>query len=241
MSYSDEELLNALRGLADQLGRPPTTTDMNERGEYSVGPYYERFGSWQQARAEAGVDSSELRGSGVSDDALLKEIRRLAEELDRVPSKQEMADKGNFSVSPYYEHFGSWRAAQEEAGFESNDPEVEASDDELLDEIRRLADELGRKPTADEMNEQGRHWRSTYQDHFGSWSLALEEAGFDPNPASEKITKEDVVAEIRRVADQLEKEPTYAEMNAHGGISASTCARRFESWSDARDAALGED
>ena len=35
----NEELLNALRSLADELGRPPTQTEMTEKGEFSVNTY----------------------------------------------------------------------------------------------------------------------------------------------------------------------------------------------------------
>lgn len=60
------------------------------------------------------------------------------------------------------------------------------TDEELLEEIRRLADELQRVPPLKrDMNKFGNHAARTYQLRFGSWSDAIEEAGFDPREQGE--------------------------------------------------------
>lgn len=52
-------------------------------------------------------------------------------------------------------------------------------DDVLLDELRRVADELGEPPTAVQMSKYGEYSVRTYRNHFGRWSKALKEAGLD--------------------------------------------------------------
>jgi len=55
------------------------------------------------------------------------------------------------------------------------------TEEELLDEIRRLADDLDRQPPLKkDMNKYGEHASGTYQHRFGSWSAAVQEAGFEP-------------------------------------------------------------
>lgn len=55
------------------------------------------------------------------------------------------------------------------------------SEEELLDEIRRLADDVGRSPPRKrDMDEYGNHASRTYTYRFGSWSDAVREAGFEP-------------------------------------------------------------
>lgn len=55
------------------------------------------------------------------------------------------------------------------------------TNDELLNEIRRLADELDRRPPLKwDMNAHGKHGTKTYQDRWGSWSNAVEAAGSEP-------------------------------------------------------------
>ncbi len=55
------------------------------------------------------------------------------------------------------------------------------TDEELLEDIRHLASRLGRVPKKRDMNEHGDHGAKTYQDRWGSWSSAVEAAGFEPH------------------------------------------------------------
>lgn len=63
-------------------------------------------------------------------------------------------------------------------GMAHSDEDVETV---LLDELERLADELGETPSAPEMNEMGEFCVMTYANRFGSWNEALEEAGLPLN------------------------------------------------------------
>lgn len=55
------------------------------------------------------------------------------------------------------------------------------TDEKLLEEIRRLAERLDRSPLLKrDMNEYGKHGAKTYQDRWGSWSSAVDAAGFEP-------------------------------------------------------------
>ena len=51
-----EDLFEELGRLADELDRPPKTTDMGELGKYSPGVYLRRFGSWEKVLEDAGID-----------------------------------------------------------------------------------------------------------------------------------------------------------------------------------------
>lgn len=55
----------------------------------------------------------------------------------------------------------------------------------LIEELQRVADEVERRPTQDDMRLQGRVSESTFRCHFGTWTNALAAAGvaderFDP-------------------------------------------------------------
>lgn len=52
----DQDLINALQEMADGLGRPPSSIEMEELGEYGHAVYAKRFGSWVSALEEAGFD-----------------------------------------------------------------------------------------------------------------------------------------------------------------------------------------
>lgn len=48
---------------------------------------------------------------------------------------------------------------------------------DLIDELQRLADELGEIPTQDQMNKHGEYTHPTYQRRFGTWNDAIKGAG----------------------------------------------------------------
>src|SRR5262249_44348774 len=76
------------------------------------------------------------------------------------------------------EHFGTWNAAKRAAGLM---PRRFATREELVEQLRRLGEELGRVPTARDLDERRGTMpsKSLYWHTFGSLSTALREAGFD--------------------------------------------------------------
>lgn len=178
-----EDLLDDLTRVAEKVDRAPTQEDYNEHGTYSTPTYHRRFGSWMAALTAAGHDPENRRGRGYrrSRSELLTEMDRLADELDRPPTMDEMETVGAFSPRTYINRFGSWTDALEAAGLSmpadrGNRP---IPKEELREELAALGNKLGRPPTEDEMDALGKFSTSTYQNRFGSWGRALRLAGFD--------------------------------------------------------------
>lgn len=232
---SEQELLDEVRRLGDELGQPPTVQDIREQGRFSRPTYYSTFDSWSDVLAAAGYDLSEQQHR-ISDEELCEELDRLATELGDTPTLQDLREKGKHSATTYIDRFGSWQAALEAAGYEPREPTTEIRKDDLLTELQDVAQELGERPTAPQMNEHGEYWASTYRRRFDSWSAALEAAGFDDVPTRGRVSEEDLLEELRRLADELGERPTMSTMREEGKYSTSTYARRFGSWSDAIDA-----
>lgn len=174
---SDEELLSELNRLYNEKGWTPTGHDMDLRGEYSKSTLIRRFGSWEAALQEAGVDGD--RRPKIAKEDLLQELKRIAQKENREPRTVDMKAYGEYSTQVYLERFGSWANAVREAGYE---PHIERglSDEKLLDELRRISRDEDTPPSSPEMREKGKHTRSLYQRRFGSWNAAVQAAGFDP-------------------------------------------------------------
>ncbi len=105
--------------------------------------------------------------------ALLEELRRLAKELGRAPTKKDIAGHGRAGYKPYERLFGSLANARERAGLERG-LERRISDDDLLDELGRVWDEIGRRPEAREMVARGRYSAKPYRRRWGTWLDACE-------------------------------------------------------------------
>jgi hypothetical protein len=186
IQISDETLIDELQRLADDLGHRPGTEDMQEHGEFGASTYHRRFGSWNAALEAADVETATPQNAAISDDTLLDELRRLTGELERRPGTRDMDKQGEFTSKTYSDRFGSWNAALEAAGLETTIPQhAVISDEALIDELQRLADDLERRPSESNMRENGEFSPGTYRNRFGSWGDALQELDSSVSSESE--------------------------------------------------------
>lgn len=227
-NISRSELIEKLVRFADELGGTPSKPEMNRQGPFSANTYIREFESWNQAIEQAGLQTNVEQN--VSENKLIKEIKRLAEE-DRAPSRRDMDHHGEFASSTYSREFGSWNEAIREAGLEINKLD-KIPREKLLSEITRLADDLDSTPSIYEMNEYGRYGYRAYRNEFGSWNNAVNEAGLDTN-ANYNISKKKLKNEIQSLADQLNRAPTEREMDKYGKFSGGAYYRQFGSWNEA--------
>jgi len=145
-----------------------------------------------------------------ADDELLAELQASAERLGRSPTMREFAADPETTVHPQtvIEHFGSWNAAKREAGLL---PRRYATREELLKVLRDLGDELGRTPTARDLEERRRSLpsKSLYWHTFGSLTSALREAGFDVPVGEERLER--AVEQGVALARRLKRLPKFAD------------------------------
>jgi hypothetical protein len=106
------------------------------------------------------------------------------------------------------EHFGSWNAAKRAAGLT---PRRFISRDELLEQLRALAAELGRLPTARDVEQRRGTMasKSLYWHTFGSLTGALREAGFDVPVGEERLER--AVLQGVALARELGRLPKMAD------------------------------
>lgn len=151
-----------------------------------------------------------------SDEQILDELRACAERLGRSPTMREFAADREATVHPQtvIEHFGSWNAAKRRAGLV---PRRFATREELLGLLRTLGEELGRPPTARDIEARRGSMpsKSLYWHTFGSLTQALREAGFDVPVGEERLERavEQGVALARRLG-RLPKFADWAEARA---------------------------
>ncbi len=147
-------------------------------------------------RAIASIDEGALAAfqAGIrkryTDEQILDELRACAERLGRSPTMREFAADPATDVHPQtvIEHFGSWNRAKRAAGLV---PRRFATREELLELLRRLGGELGRLPTAKDIDARKGSMpsKSLYWHTFGSLTAALKEAGFDVPVGEERLER----------------------------------------------------
>src|SRR4051794_41599802 len=172
-----------------------------------------------QYRALAGIDRQALAAfqAGIrkryTDDQILEELTASAKRLGRSPTMREFAADPKTTVHPQtvIEHFGSWNAAKREAGLV---PRRFATREELVGLLSDLGDELGRAPTARDLDERRGTMpsKSLYWHTFGSLSTALREAGFDVAVGEERLER--AIAQGATLARRVGRLPEVGDLQA---------------------------
>lgn len=131
-------------------------------------------------------------------DVAIAELRRVAEFLSARSISRGTFDKyGTIASATIEATFGSWNEGIVAAGLipfpQGGLPKTESrrmerlgriagrsiedvSDNELLDELRRVATLLGRRPSGNQLAAKGKYGRDIYQRRWGSVASAYDEA-----------------------------------------------------------------
>ena len=170
-------------------------------------------------RAVAKIDPAALASfqAGIrkrySNEQILAELRASADRLGRSPTMREFAGDPKTTVHPQtvIEHFGSWNAAKREAGLV---PRRFATREELVGLLRELGEDLGRTPTAKDLDERRGSMpsKSLYWHTFGSLAEALREAGFDVPLGEERLER--AIEHGVKLARRLKRLPKFADWAA---------------------------
>lgn len=196
------------------------------------------LGSWEQAVEEAtGLSYKDIRLYDEWDkEKILKEIRERYR-LGKTLRGSAVLRHANALYNAARIHFGSWRAAIEEAGLPYLDVATSWHwDKKRLHQALREWAESG-KPGLP------RDLQSPVRRLYCSWEKALEAAGLDPNLAKQRSlrrtwTKAEVIQAIRERAEQG-KSLLQSDVRKEDIRLLEAARRAFGTWVQARAAALG--
>lgn len=184
----NRDLFMDLISVAQSTGNLPDENKIERHSTYSADRFREEFGSLFKACQQAGIvpdsvtkddylaavkakkDSEESQPgaeetvpepSGPSRSELLEELQWIDEEVEGIPYPSDMNESGMFTPHAYQEEFGSWDEALAAAGIDK--------EKQLLEDMKRVAEEVGEDMTQPQMNELGRYSASMAVRFFGSW------------------------------------------------------------------------
>lgn len=186
------------------------------------------------------------------EDSLVAELRRVASLLPEGPLTRSAFDRvARVDSSTVLRRLGDWREALTRAGLADrysgrvvsetmrSQPAKGLSDEELLDELRRVAAKLGTRTLTREAlraNSNGINDAAIAR-RFGSWSEGLRRAGLDLSPLGRRWSEEDYFENLLAVWTHYGRPPRYAEMNLPPSkITAGAYEKRFGTWGRAKAA-----
>ena len=232
--YTDQELVESVHEFTAHLGRSPTASEVNNDSEFTAGlnTYVRRFGSWNETLERCGLRVNENKD--YDDTYLIEQLQDLHQRLGTVPTQADLRDDDKTpSLYPYQDTFGSWNNALRRAGLEPTQ-RYGISDDELIDELRTLADELGRPPRYQELSERDDTFSATaYERAFGSFTDALRAANLPVN-FRDRVDRDYLIEQLQELGDDLSRTPQYDDLKEHPTYPSTwpyVC--EFDSWNEA--------
>ena len=118
--------------------------------------------------------------------------------------------------------------------FELNDYHRNTSDEELISDVIKTAECLGKSTlTRDEYSLNGTYHPDTLTRRFGGWKKVLELSNLETKGHNFKVnfTDKDVIDDVKRVAFIYNQETiTVQEYSAYGRFHSSTLTRHYGGW-----------
>lgn len=110
-------------------------------------------------------------------------------------------------------------------------------DQELIDDLIRVAKELGQdKVTIDQYNDRGHFHNTTFNRRFGSWFTALEKAGLQKTRTL-NISNEELFENLVETWTKLGRQPKYNDLTKDvSKYSSGTYEKRYGGWRKALEA-----
>lgn len=221
--------LEAVNSTSDKLGQLIKTVGKSleeaEEGVEDSAAQVEALLDDDQSSTGAGApsESSTTDSESNARSAMLESVQDLYARLGRVPKTTDLPEDCDYSHNDFYKEFGSWEGALEAAGINK--------EQELLADVERVAEKLGRVPNSTDMDEHGAYSGSSYSSFFGSWNTALQRA--DINDSRE----EELIETLQSLNSRLERIPYATDLHDTPGISQHDYIRCFGSWDEALEAA----
>ena len=244
-AFTDQEVIEALRADAAQLGRAPLQREWQQRpaGTPSVGAVISHFGAWNRGLRAAGLRVPHQRGKWTRE-RVIRELQRDAQKRGRAPSSNDWSNATRIHpVARTVEGlFGTWNAALRAAGLQPNVEPSTWTPTKVLDALRQLEQELGRQPISTDVRTPpaGYPSRAVIKRTLGSWRAACHQLGWSA-PRRVRCDEQQMINALRAAAIELGSGfalQTYkATSGDRGWPSANAITARFGTWNAARQAA----
>lgn len=174
----------------------------------------------------------------VPDQDLISDLKKVAQKLHKKTiSRNEYDKNGKYSEGTLRKRFGGWLNALEMAGLKKTRHYLK--DDEILDELKRIAKFLGKNSlTKEDLRKYSAITNGTVVErHFGSWNKAVKKASLSISPTGRRYSIDDYFENLLNVWTYLGRQPLSREMNTEPSqITSRAYEHRFGGWRKALEA-----
>lgn len=191
------------------------------------------------------------RLSDYSEEALIAEMRRVAESVPSGPLTRTVFDAhARASASILMKRFGGWKEALEAAGLLSRysgkpvtnrmrvQPGKLVNVQQVIHELQSIASKLGHPDlTVEDFSAHSSFSAATVRSYFKTWRAALEAAGLKARATSVRYSDEECFENLLKVWTHYGRPPKYREMNSPpSAVGGKAYVGRWGTWIKALEA-----
>lgn len=252
--YDDESIIAEIKRVISECfsGGTPTTSEFNKYSRVKAVTIRKRFGSWENAVIKAGFEYDSNR---TNKSELISDLKRILEKNNNVYFTLEFYEKhGRYSpktvkkilgYSKWNELLSSvlsikkyYKLLEPKTNRQEANPRPSRS--ELVEDLKRVWETLGKRPSWNEYKEHGHFSISRYESEFGTWINAIEHCIDVHNLKTQgssalNSTPQILLADLRAIASEANLSSIefkkYKEFG--GSYSIGTFQNTFGSWKDA--------
>ncbi len=186
-----------------------------------------------------------------SDEEIISEIKRVDAIINKdILTKKDFDKFGKITSGAIQKRLGNWQKALIAAGLRDkysgriisekmHQQSKKLNNEEILNELRFLADRLGKKYISqEELNDHSETISaSTIIYRFGSWAKGIEAAGLELSPFAKRFTEDEYFENLLNVWTHYGRQPFLREMAEYPSvITPSGYESRFGKWRNALEA-----
>ncbi len=255
-SYDEENLLAEIKRVAARYfeGKCPRRHQFNEYSRVTANTVIKHFGSWSKAMTKAGFA---YERSPIDRADLIKDLRKIK---DLNQGKYFTGDfyksnGGKYSVKTLKKRLGysDWKSLLENVLSLTKQARVvriikaapkKLTEKELFDELKRVWDKFGRRPSYSEFKVNGKIGINIYERDFGTWTKAIQVfclkhgyciQGMKGSTATKEILLSELKAIAKKNQSNILKFKTYK--GCGGTYTIATFQNHFGSWQNALESA----
>lgn len=176
-----QEMIDAIKRLAEKLGRAPSSREFSEEVNVSGRHIRSHFGTWSRALMDSGVPFGGWGIKATMDD-LFRDWVEVARGLGRVPVVTDYELRSRFSVRPLIGRFNRWKNV---AGAMRRYVIEMGMQDQYRDVIDMIDTQRERYLGAKRISLPGQPWKATLRNDRPVYGEPLLDAGLTYGPANE--------------------------------------------------------
>ncbi|MEI8202801.1 MAG: hypothetical protein WCH34_07295 [Bacteroidota bacterium] len=229
--YSIEEIIEDLQKVSVILEKPYfTRAEYDKVGKYKHGTIIGKFGTWGKAIKHSGINVEKY--NSATDEEILNDLER----VNKITGYKHFnifkyAKEGSYTINLIINRFGTWQKAIKSANIGPNDEILQVSDEELLEDIRRVRDLIGCGYCSRlNYSENGKYKIKLFIARFGTWILSVKKAGLVYPYNAILHSKEMLLDDLKKVAN-TQNYLSYSEYKQKGKYTIGAFIKLFGKWS----------